>query len=266
MTPIERTLSHVSTLDELARRPTSVGSLDARAKVVVLFGFLVTLASYSRHDIVRPLPLLVFLAVGMALGDVPWRVVVARLAIASPFAIFVGIWNPLFETRPLLHVGPLVVSAGWVSCLSVVERFAFGVTCVLLLVATTGLDAVAAALGRLGMPRVFVTQLLLLYRYGFLLGAEASRMLRAHALRVPTHPRPTLRTMRSLLGELLVRSLTRAEHVHVAMLCRGFDGEMRRKSPLHFGLRDTVFVVGSGSFFLLVRVLDLPRWLGSIVS
>lgn len=266
MTAIERTLSHVSTLDDLARRDTPVGRLDARAKVVVLLGFLLTLASYGRHDVVRPLPLLVFLVVGMGLGDVPWRVILARLAIASPFAILVGLWNPVFETRPLLYLGNLVVSAGWVSCLSIVERFVFAVAAVLLLVATTGLDAMAAAFGRLGLPRVFVTQILLLHRYGFVLAAEASRMLRAHALRVPAHPRPTLRTMRSLLGELLVRSLARAERVHLAMLCRGFDGELRRTSPMRLRLRDAVFVAGSGAFFLLVRMVNVPRWLGSIVS
>jgi cobalt/nickel transport system permease protein len=265
VTPIERALSHVSTLDDLARRGTPVGRLDARAKVLVVFGFLVTLASYGRHDIVQPLPLLVFLTVGMALGDVPWRIILARLAIASPFAILVGIWNPLFETRPLLQLGPLVLSAGWVSCLSVIERFVFAVAAVLLLIATTGFDAVAAALGRLGMPRVLMTQLLLLYRYGFLLGGETSRMLRAHALRAPLHPRPTLRTMRSLLGELLIRSLARAERVHMAMLCRGFDGEIRRKSRMQFRVQDATFVAGSVGFFALVRVVDVPRWLAGIV-
>jgi cobalt/nickel transport system permease protein len=89
-------------------------------------------------------------------------------------------------------------------------------------------------------------------------------MLRAHALRVPDHPRPTLRTLRSLLGQLLVRSLGRAERVHVAMLCRGFDGELRRKSPMRFGSRDALFVAGSGSFLLLVRLVNVPYWLGSL--
>ncbi|MFC1641821.1 cobalt ECF transporter T component CbiQ [Myxococcota bacterium] len=265
MTPIDRTLSHVSSLDGLARRSTPVGRLDARAKVLVTFGFLGTLASYGRYEIAQPLPLLVLLAAGMALGDVPWRIVLTRLAIASPFAVFVGIWSPLFEPRSMLHIGPVVLSAGWVSFLSIIERFVFAVAAVLLLIATTGFDAVATAAGRLGVPRVLVTQLLLLYRYAFLLGAEASRLLRAHALRAPAHPRPTLRTMRSLLGELLIRSLTRAERIHVAMLCRGFDGEIRRDSQMHFGFRDAAFILGSAGFLVLVRGVDVPGWLASLV-
>jgi cobalt/nickel transport system permease protein len=262
---LERALSHVASLDELARRASPVASLDARAKVLAAFCFLVTIASFGRHDLVRPLPLLIYLAVGMALGDVPFRMVVARLAIASPFALLVAIWNPLFETRPLLQVGAWAISAGWVSFFNIIERFVLALAAVLLLVATTGMDPVTSALGRLGMPRVLVTQLMLLYRYGFLLGAEASRMLRAHALRVPAQPRPTLQTLRSLLGELLLRSISRAERVHRAMLCRGFDGELRRMFGGRFTARDAGFLIGSIAFFLLVRVVDVPRFIARFV-
>ncbi len=265
MTHIERALSHVSALDELARRPTPIGRLDARVKLLATFALLITIASFGRHELGRPLPLLIYLAAGMALGDVPWGVVLTRVAIASPFALMVGIWNPLFEPLPLLPLGPWEVSAGWVSCLNILERFALAMAAVLLLVATTGFDTVAAAMGRLGMPRVLVTQLMLLYRYGFLLGAEASRMLRAHALRVPAHPRPTLHTLRSLLGEFLLRSIARAERVHVSMLCRGFDGEVRGTARWRVSAGDAGFLVASIAFFALVRAVDVPRLLASLL-
>jgi cobalt/nickel transport system permease protein len=197
---------------------------------------------------------------------VPTRVVLSRLALASPLAILVGIYNPLFDTAPMLRLGPLVLSAGWVSFLCVVERFAIAFAAVLVLIATTGFDQMAAALGRLGLPRVLGTQLLLLYRYAFVLGSEASRMLRAHALRAPHRPRPNWRTMRSLLGELLVRSLGRAERVHTAMLCRGFDGEIRRPDGSRFGWSALAVVFGSVTFCAWVRCVDVPRWLAGIVS
>jgi cobalt/nickel transport system permease protein len=266
VTPIDRTISHVHSLDDLARLDTPLARIDARAKVLAAFALLVTVASFERHDIVRPLPLLILLAAGLALGDVPVRVIAARLAIASPFAILVGIWNPLFEPDPLLHLGPVVLSAGWVSFLSILERFLLGMAAVLVLIATTGLDAVGTALGRLGIPRVLVTQLLLLHRYAFVLVAEVGRMLRAHALRAPERPRPGWRTMRSLLGVLLLRSLARAERVHAAMLCRGFDGEIRRTARGRFAVRDAAVLVGSIAFCVVVRLVDVPRWLGHVVS
>lgn len=266
MTQLERALSHVSSLDELARRSSPLASLDARAKVLACFGFLVTVASFGRHELGRPLPLLIYLACGMALGDIPWKILLGRLAIASPFALFVAIWNPFFETQPTFEVGPWSISAGWVTCFNILERFVLALSAVLILIATTGMDAVTSAMGRLGVPKVLVTQLMLLYRYGFLLGGEATRMLRAHALRAPDHPRPTLRTGRSLLGELLVRSIGRAERVHLAMLCRGFDGELRSNKVSHFATADTCFLLGSIAFFVLVRAVDVPRIFASLVQ
>jgi cobalt/nickel transport system permease protein len=265
VTHIDRALRHVRTLDELARRVTPLGQVDARAKVLAAFATLATAASFGPYDLGRPLPLVILLAIGMALGDVPLRVVLSRLALASPLAILLGIWNPVLQTQPLLRVGPIVLSAGWVSFLCVLERFAIAFGAVLVLIATTGFDQMAAALGRLGVPRVLVTQLLLLYRYGFVLGSEASRMLRAHALRVPDRPRPTVAVTRSLLGELLVRSLGRAERVHTAMLCRGFDGELRRLGSRRFGATAVSVFLGTLSFCVLVRSVDLPRWLAGLL-
>ncbi|MBN1611946.1 MAG: cobalt ECF transporter T component CbiQ [Polyangiaceae bacterium] len=266
MTHIDRALRHVHTLDELARRTTALGQIDARAKVLGAFAILVTAASFGPYQLLRPLPLVILLAAGMALGDVPIRVVLSRLALASPLAILVGIWNPLFDPVPMVRLGSLVLSAGWVSFLCVVERFAIALAAVLVLIATTGFDQMAAALGQLGMPRVLVTQLLLLYRYAFVLGSEASRMLRAHALRAPDRLRPTWRTTRSLLGELLLRSVGRAERVHTAMLCRGFDGELRRSGHSRFGLGAAALVLGCIAFCAWVRCVDVPRWLGGLVS
>ncbi len=266
MTHLNRALSHVHSLDELARNDSPLGRLDARAKVLSTLAFLVVVASFDRHDLSRPLPLLIWLAAGVALGDVPPSLLVSRLAIASPFAIVVGIANPWLETEPWLSFDSFTLSWGWASLLSIVERFLLSLTAVLLLVGTTGLDRVASALGRLGMPRVFVTQLLLLYRYGFVLAAQVGRMLRAHALRAPEHPRPTLRTVRSLLGELLLRSLARAERIHVAMLCRGFEGEIRYPDESRFGVRDLLFLATSVAYLVWVRAVDLTQWLARLVQ
>lgn len=264
MTYLDRALSHVAALDDLARRETPLTRLDPRAKVIVTFAFLVTVASFGRHQVSQPLPLLVYLAAAMAFGDIPWRVVLARLAIASPFAILVGMWNPIFEAQ-LVQLGPWTIAAGWLSLVSILERFSLALMIVLLLLATTGMDAVAAALGRLGMPRVLVTQVLLLHRYGFVLGAEISRMMRAHLLRAAGRA-PELSTARSMLGGLFLRSIARAERVHEAMLCRGFDGVVRRRSRMHLGARDALFVCGSTGFFALVRLVDLPRLLEPVFS
>jgi cobalt/nickel transport system permease protein len=153
-----------------------------------------------------------------------------------------------------------------VSFLSIVLRFIVALSAVLLLVATTGFGATCAALRRLGVPRSLTTQLVLLYRYSFVLAEEVARTLRAHALRAPELSHPTLATARSLLGELLLRTLGRAERVHAAMLCRGFDGELDLPARTRFRLADVGFLVGWCAFFAVVRGWDLPGWLGGLIT
>ncbi len=263
---LERSLGHLHTLDELGRRDTPLGRIDARVKVLVVLWLLLMLASFGRHQLGRPLPLVLFLAVGFALGDVPVRLVATRVLVASPFALLVGIWNPLFEPSPLWRLGPVVLSAGWVSFLSILLRFVFGLTAVLLLVATTGFGATCSALRRLGVPRSLTTQLVLLYRYSFVLVEEVARTLRAHALRAPERSHPTLGTAKSLLGELLLRTLGRAERVHAAMLCRGFMGELEFSTRARWRLPDLAFLVGWCAFFAAVRLWDLPGRLGAMIT
>jgi cobalt/nickel transport system permease protein len=52
---------------------------------------------------------------------------------------------------------------------------------------------------------------------------------------------------------LLLRTLERAERIHRAMLARGFDGRLPVGQPLAWQWRDTLFLVGCLSLFVLMR-------------
>jgi cobalt/nickel transport system permease protein len=104
----------------------------------------------------------------------------------------------------------------------------------LILVACTGMYRLGAGLERLGVPQLFVTQLLFLYRYLFVVADEGSRMVRSVRLRSAGAEGLSLRVYGSLVGHLLLRSMDRAERVHRAMVARGFDGEVRTLEPGRF--------------------------------
>jgi cobalt/nickel transport system permease protein len=52
----------------------------------------------------------------------------------------------------------------------------------------------------------------------------------------------------------------------MAMLCRGFDGEVRMTRRLHIGAPEVVFAGGWCSVFLLFRSYNLPQSLGLLVE
>ena len=80
-----------------------------------------------------------------------------------------------------------------------------------------------------------VTQLLLLYRYIFVLGDEARRMAQARRLRSFGRRGMGWRVYGQMLGQLLLRTFARAQRIYLAMKARGFDGNVRIARRLHFG-------------------------------
>jgi len=259
-------LSHLGSLEDFAGADTPIGRVDPRAKLVSTAAFLLAVASYGRYELSALLPLALYPATLLALGDVRVGPILWRIAIASPLAVLVGVANPFLDRAPVGRVGPFLVTAGMVSFASILVRFVLSVSAALLLVATTGLHSVASALAFFRVPRVLVTQLLFLYRYLFVLSGELARSLRAHALRSPSRPVPSLRVAGSMLGQVLLRTVDRAQRIHSAMLCRGFDGEVRLRRPARARPADFAFAAAWCAFFWLARSFDLPRLLGAALA
>ena len=266
MAKIESTLFEIGTLDQLARQDTALHRLDPRAKLVTALGFIVTVVSFGRYELSALLPLVLYPVVLAASGNLPTGYLLRKLLIASPFALFVGLFNPLLDRTILLHVGGVAVSGGWISFLSILARFSLTVSAALILVGSTGFNSVCMALGRLGVPAVFSTQLLFLYRYIFVLTEEGLRMVRARNLRSFGRRGTGLRIYGFMLGQLLLRTMDRAQRIHQAMLCRGFDGEVRLARHFRLTFADVVFTAGWFAFFGLTRAFNLPELLGRVVT
>ena len=70
----------------------------------------------------------------------------------------------------------------------------------------------------------------------------------------------------SLLGHLLMRTLDRAQRIHSAMWCRGFDGKIRIMSPLSFGRTEFLFVVLWTTLFMVMRFVNIPQLMGARIA
>jgi cobalt/nickel transport system permease protein len=132
-------------------------------------------------------------------------------------------------------------------------------------VAITGVDGVCQALERLGVPRVFALQIGFLHRYTFVLAEEAGRMLRARELRSNGRAL-AMREFGPLAGHLLLRTWDRARRIHLAMLARGFEGDYHARQRLRFTAKDALFLFGWCAGFLCLRLVNLPMWLGQILT
>lgn len=266
MSSIARNAIDLGWLDRLSRQDTALHRVDPRAKLIVTLVYVVVVLSYGRYQVAPLLPLAAVPVLAAAAGNVPARFILRKLLIASPFAILLGLFNPLFDRAIMFTVGSLPVSGGWVSYASILVRFVLTVSATLVLVATTGMFRLCRGLERLGVPTAFTVQLLMLYRYLFVLVEEASRVSRARAMRSAGRRGQGLRVYGSMLGGLLLRAMDRAGRVHTAMCCRGFDGHVRTVTPLRFGPADAAFVAVGLALLVLLRVFDVARLIGSVVA
>lgn len=256
----------IGRLDELASRDTFLHRLDPRAKVLTTAVFLVCVVSFGKHDLAQMLPFLLFPVVTIAAGDLPVGFLVRKLIAVAPFAVLVGAFNPLLDRTVVAEVAGVAVSGGWVSFASIMVRFVLTTMAALALVATTGMMGVCAALRRLGTPEVLVTQLLLLYRYLFVLGEETMRMARARHARSVGSRGMGMSVYANMLGHLLLRTYARAARVYRAMLARGFDGRVRTVRALSFTARDAAWTLGWSAAFVLFRAYDIPLALGRAIT
>lgn len=264
MAKIDASLFDLGTLDTLAARQSPVHSLDPRAKVITTLVFILTVASFDKYQVAALLPFTLFPLWQIAKGKLPLGYLAKKLLLVAPFALLIGALNPLFDRDILITLGPLSVSGGWVSLVSIGLRFALSIGAALVLIASTSFPSVCLALEQLGTPKVFVVQLLFLYRYIFVLADEGVRLARARALRSFNGRGHEWRVFGSMAGQLLVRALERAERIHLAMRCRGFDGAVRTMRPGHFGRREVLFTAGWCTLFVLFRLYNLPQLLGQL--
>jgi cobalt/nickel transport system permease protein len=253
-------------LDLLANGDTALHRLDARAKVLVTLVFILSVVSFGRYELAALFPFFVFPAAMVARGNLPAGHIAKKVALLSPFALAVGLFNPLFDREVLVQLGPLGVSGGWISFASIIVRALLTVGAALILIALTGFPAVCQALERLGMPRVFAVQLLFLYRYLFVLTEEGSRAARARELRSCGRRGLGASSFGPLVGHLLLRTWQRAERIHMAMLARGFTGDFHARRPSRFGGQELLFLAGWSALFVTLRLENVPRLLGSLVT
>jgi cobalt/nickel transport system permease protein len=239
--PSQEVLLNLGRMDDLARQDSPIHRLDGRIKVLTALFFIVCVVSFPPYTLGPLLPFFVYPLFVMSTARLPAGLIGKRLLVLSPLAILVGLFNPLLDRQPLLQVGTASISGGWVSFVSILLRFVLTVGSLLTLTASTGIETLCAALQQMKVPRLFVLQILFLYRYLFVLTEEAARLLRARSLRSFGRQGNGLAIFRSMAGSLLLRSLQRAEAISRAMYCRAFEGRIPIERPFQLTRQDILF-------------------------
>lgn len=257
---------NIGFLDQLSYKDTFVHRLDPRAKLIATLLFLFTVISFSKYEITALLPFFLYPMILMTVGEIPFKFIFKKIIWVSPFAIFIGIFNPLLDSSKISLFHGLMISAGWLSFFSILIKFTLTISAALLLIATTSFPGVCHGLRQLGLPSLFVSQLSFLYRYIFVLMEETMRIVRARNMRSYGERGRDMKTFVRIVGTLFIRTVERAERVYFAMLSRGFQGDMPSLKRFHIKTGDLIFTASVILFLVLFRFYPATEIIGRTIQ
>ena len=233
---------HIHFLDPYQFRRSPVHQLDARVKFVLAIAFILTTA------IIPPgawpvyiLLLAVILAVDI-LSELGMGYILRRSALALPFVlaaipvIFTISGPALFS----LEIGPWTLTAtqaGVERLISIGLKSWISVQAAIVLAASTPFPDLMAAMRAVKVPRLLVAVFGLMWRYLFVMADEALRLIRARTARSGHADQPGLKPGGSLAwrgkvaggmaGSLFLRAIERSDRIYMAMVARGYNGDVR---------------------------------------
>ncbi|WP_163195061.1 cobalt ECF transporter T component CbiQ [Clostridium thermarum] len=265
MADVISTIHNMRLMDELASKDTFIHRLHPLIKLVTTLVYLTGLISMGRYEVMGLIPFILYPVLIFSLADLPMAPILKRILLVEPLIIGIGILNPIFDNYTLMF-GGITISRGWITFVSIFIKCGLTVTASILLVATTGMDKLAAAMRMLRIPKIFVLQLLLTYRYISVLIEEVSRMLRAYFLRAPGQKGIEMKAWGTFAGQLLLRTLDRAQRVYEAMSLRGFNGDFNVGRIEKAVGKDYIYLTLWCIFFIIARLYNIPMIIGSLFT
>lgn len=264
MNQVETALRDLGEMDELAALQSPVHALHATAKLLTTVAYIITVLSFHKYDFSGLFPMLLWPVFLFQLSGIPVRVCFWKLRIVLPLVMAVGLFNPFFDRAAMLHIGTLAVSGGVVSMLTLMLK---GVLCLMasfLLMATTSIDCLCASLRTLHVPQTLVTLLLLTFRYVGVMTDELAVMTDAYHLRAPGQKGIHISAWGSFLGQLLLRSMDRAQELYSSMLLRGYHQHFHYAPVKRFSGRDAAWLIIWVAVFAALRCVPVASLLGGL--
>jgi cobalt/nickel transport system permease protein len=157
----------------------------------------------------------------------------------------------LFDTPINLEVRAIVF-------LNILLKSYLSILSLILLTSTTRFDNLLSALKRLKFPSLIIQIMTFMYRYMFIIIDELMRLKAAKESRTVFSSKwNNFKTSTNLIGVLFIRSFERAERIYLAMLARGFKGDVITTDSFKLTRRDAIFSLGLLCVIFIIRNLKI---------
>jgi len=253
---------HHRFLDAYADRDGFLQRLDPRVKITAVLLFIISVVFTGPQSLLMFLGYALILCSLIVISRMPLSFILKRSLMVIPFVLMVAVFVPFFKKGRVIGgysfgVLKLTLTYDGLEVLwNVLIKSYLSALGLIMLTGTTKYVHLLRGLEKLKCPKVIVMILSFMYRYIFLLEDELDIMNQAKAARTAGGSRWFhAKALANILGHLFVRSYERGEAVYLAMLARGFDGDIRTLDEHPPTVRDFVFLGIMTSILVGLRFL-----------
>ena len=266
MNTFDRAVHEIRAIDDMACEDRWINRIHPLVKLLITVFYIAITVSFDKYDLSGLLGMAIYLIFIYGFGELPVRDAFRRLWFILPLICAIGLPNPLFDHQYAAQIGGFTITGGMISMLTLMLKGIFSVLAAYALVVTTGITKICYALRLLHVPGILVTQILLMYRYISLLLTEAGRIVQAYMLRAPGQNGIHHKAWGPLAGQLLLRSIERAEKIYKSMCLRGFNGEFYYGNNLRTTYMDYFYLAAWALLLILFRCFPVFEFIGGIFT
>lgn len=255
MSKLNYSLRQIRFLDECSEGKSLIHRINPIVKILVTLIYIICVVSLEGYEVNRLIPFFLYPVIIISLSDIPIAPLLKRTVISLPFILGIGFFNLLIERN--LY--------GLLIFLSLLIKSILTVLSSLLLIATTGMDNIAKGLLALKVPKIFVLQLMMTYKYILIFTEELITSVNAYELR-SSEGGISLNFAGNILGRFFLRVYDRAKNIYNAMILRGFNGEFNIGKKISFTKKDIIFLILWIIYFVLIMFFDVVKFFELILG
>jgi len=263
--------------ESFSRRRGLLQSLDPRAKLISILALIVATSTVGNLRILVFAYLFFLLVAFLSKIEIGFFIkrVWLFIPIFSGFLVLPLVFNVFFPGDPLIqlihlgpgaHLGPIplpesiyITKQGVNAATIFMMRVATCVSAIVLLFLTTPQQMLFKSLRSVGIPKLYVLTLSMAYRYIFVLTELVSEMYVAKKARTikARGMFDEQKWVGGRIGYTLIRSLDMSEKVHMAMMSRGYNGDVRIMQE--FKMRNRDYIAGMMAIFMSIGLVLISQ-------
>ncbi|CAK7079210.1 cobalt ECF transporter T component CbiQ [Tissierella sp.] len=252
-------------MNDMVQKNNWLNGIHPIVKLIVTISYTMAVVSFTKYEVLGIVPMIIYPIILFNSIKMPFYRICKKVWPIFLLVCFIGLFNPLFDHIPIMKLGNFIITGGMISAITLMLKGILTVLASILLIVTTGIEGICYALRLLHIPNIFVTQILLTYRYIAVLLEEADQIYQAYSLRAPRQKGIHIKVWGSLLGQLLLRSIDRANILFDSMILRGYKGEFYYANKGKCTAKDYLYLFICLAVFIVLRCFSVLKLFESLL-